>query len=282
MFAFRPFLYSFYCLLYGILLFFHRTYGEPVRTVARMLWVHVTRIEVQVTTVGGGRSPGRPEEAYLAEVHNSTGAAAPTISISKSKRIKEYSTSRFPTIGVEEISLVETTTNIELTTVSGVVTSRSKSCKRCSFWLNKPRWGRGVDCFCCCCICYARITCEILVPELEAMAAAPVIITYIIEREWVLNSSGCSLITTNSQPLTLVIIIGLKFLRFISSTKSKIFFSSLLFQLHLFDTKSLIISLLNSNFNFTLSSPVFTSNFAFKVCFRLLHTIFKLKKVKMG
>jgi hypothetical protein len=42
------------------------------------------------------------------------------------------------------------------------------------------------------------------------MAAAPVIITYIIEREWVLNSCACSLITTNSLPRILVIIIGLK------------------------------------------------------------------------
>ena len=185
-------------------LFFYRTDGEPDRTVVRILRVHVARIEAQETTVGRGRSPGRPEGAFHADVHNSTGSAVVCIPIPQA--IKEYSTSRFPTIGVEEISLVETTTNIKLTTVRGVGTSRSKTCKRCRFWLNKPRWGRRIDCFCCCCICYARIACEILIPKLVAMAAAPVIIVYIIEREWVLNSSGCSLKTTNSQPWTLVII----------------------------------------------------------------------------
>ena len=103
-------------------LFFYRADGEPERTSVRILWVHDTRNEGQETTIGCGRSPGRPEVALPADEHNSTGAAAPTVNISKSKRIKEYSTSSFPTIGVEEISLVETTTNIELTTVRGVVT----------------------------------------------------------------------------------------------------------------------------------------------------------------
>ena len=189
-------------------LFFYRANGEPVRTVARSLRVHVARIEVQATTVGRGRSPSWPEDAYFADVHNSASTAVVCTPIPKG--IKEYSTSSFPPISVKIPTFRETTTNIELATICCISTSRSKSCKRCSFWLNKPRWGRGVDCFCCCCICYARIACEILVPELETMAAAPVIITDIIEREWVLNSSGCSLITTNSQPLTLVIIIGLK------------------------------------------------------------------------
>ena len=35
-------------------LFFHRSYGEPVRTVARNLRVHAARIEEQVMTVGRG------------------------------------------------------------------------------------------------------------------------------------------------------------------------------------------------------------------------------------
>ena len=201
------FIYSFYCyLLYGILLFFHRSYGEPGRTEARTLRVHATRIEVQVTTVGRGWSPGRPEEAFPADAHNSTSAV---VSISIPQAIKEYSTSSFPTIGVEVPTSVPYTTNIELTTICCISTSRSKTCKRCSFGLNKPRWGRGVDCFCCCCICYARIACEIFVPELVTMAATPVIIIYIIEREWVLNSCACSLKTTNSQPWILVIIKGL-------------------------------------------------------------------------
>ena len=193
-------------------LFFYRPNGEPVRTVGRILWVHVTRTEVQVSTVGCGRSPGRPEVAFPADVHNSTGSAV--VSISESQGIKEYSTSSFPTISVEVVSFCEATTNIELTTICCISTCRCKSCKRCRFWLNIARWGRGVDCFCCCCICYARIACEILVPELVAMAAAPVIIIYIIEREWVLNSCACSLITTNSLPWILVIIIGLMFLVF--------------------------------------------------------------------
>jgi len=35
-------------------LFFYRTDGEPERTDVRMLRVHETRMEVQVTTVGRG------------------------------------------------------------------------------------------------------------------------------------------------------------------------------------------------------------------------------------
>ena len=104
-------------------LFFYRTDGEPVRTVVRILRAHVTRKEGQVTTAGRGGSPGRPEVAFPADVHNSTGAAGtPTVSISISKCIKEYGAASFPTISVEEKSLVEATTNIELTTVRGVVT----------------------------------------------------------------------------------------------------------------------------------------------------------------
>ena len=193
-------------------LFFYRTDGEPARTAARMLRAHVTRIEVQDTTVGCGRSPGRPKVAFPAEVHNSTGSAVVSISVSQS--IKEDCIACFPAISIEVPTSVPYTTNIELATIIGVGTSRSKSCKSCRFGLNKPRWGRGVDCFCCCCICYARIACEILVPELVAMAAAPVIIIYIIEREWILNSCACSLSSTNSLPRILVIIIGLMFFVF--------------------------------------------------------------------
>jgi len=205
-------LFIFLLLLFIVwhLLFFHRSYGEPARTEVRILRVHVTRIEAQATA-GRGRSPGRPEVASPADEHNSTGSAVVSISVSQS--IKEDCIACFPAISIEVPTFREVTTHIVLTTITCILSCRSESCKCSSFWLNIPRWGRGVDCFCCCCICYAWITCEILVPELEAMAAAPVIITYIIEREWVLNSSGCSLITTNSQPLTLVIIIGLKFLR---------------------------------------------------------------------
>ena len=255
-------------------LFFYRTDGQPVRTAVRTLREHETRTEVQVKTEGRGWSPGRPEGASPADVQNSTGAAGtPTESISKSKRIKEYGAACFPAISVEEKSLVEATTNIELTTIIGVVTSRRKSCKRCRSWQSKARNRRVINSLGSYSIIYTCCTCEIFIPIIPVVWFTPVIISYIIERERCLYCLGCRGITINSQPLTLVIIIGLKFLRFISSTKSKIFFSSLLFQLHLFDTKLLIISLLNSIFNFTLSSPVFTSNFAFKVCFRLLHTI---------
>lgn len=71
-------------------------------------------MEEQATTGGCGGSPGRPEVASLADVHNSTGAV---VCIPIPQAIKEYSASRFPTIGVEEISLAEATTNIELTTI---------------------------------------------------------------------------------------------------------------------------------------------------------------------
>ena len=196
-------------------LFWDQTDGEPARTVVRILWVHETRKEEQVTTEGSGWSPGRPEVACPADEHNSTGAAGtPTVSISNSKRIKEYSTSSFPPISVKIPTFRETTTNIELATICCISTCRCKSCKRCSFWLNKPRWGRGVDCFCCCCICYARIACEIFVPELVAMAVTPVIISYIIERKRCLYSLSCRGITINSLPRILVIIIGLMFFVF--------------------------------------------------------------------
>ena len=199
-------LFIFFLLLFIVwhLLFFHRSYGEPARTVVRILRVHVTRIEVQATTDGCGRSPGRPEGAPPADVHNSTGSAVVSISVSQS--IKEDCIACFPAISIEVPTSVPYTTNIELATIIGVGTSRSKSCKSCRFGLNKPRWGRGVDCFCCCCICYARIACEILVPELVAMAATPVIISYIIERKRCLYSLSCRGITINPQPLTLVII----------------------------------------------------------------------------
>ena len=139
-------LFIFLLLLFIVwhLLFFHRSYGEPVRTEVRIIRVHVARTEVQVTTEGRGWSPGWPEEASSADVHNSAGSAAGCIPISQA--IKKYSTSSFPTIGVEEKSLVETTTNIELATICWISTSRSKSCKCRSFWLNKAGWGRGVDC----------------------------------------------------------------------------------------------------------------------------------------
>ena len=189
-------------------LFFYRANGEPERTDVRMLRVHVARTEAQVTTVRRGWSPGRPEIAYFADGHNFAYTAVVSIPISQA--IKEYSISCFPSICVEIPAFGPCTTNIELATICCISTSRCKSCKCRSFWLNIPRWGRGVDCFCYCCICYARIACEILVPKLVAMAATPVIIIYIIEREWVLNSCACSLITTNSQPRILVIIIGLK------------------------------------------------------------------------
>jgi len=264
-------------------LFWDGTNGVAGRTVVPTLRVHETRPEAQESTEGCGTSAGWPKAAILADVRNSArSAGTATVSISKSKRIKEYGAACFPAISVEEKSLVEATTNIELTTIIGVVTSRRKSCKRCRSWQSKARNRRVINSLGSYSIIYTCCTCEIFIPIIPVVWFTPVIISYIIERERCLYSLSCRGITINSQPLILVIIIGLKFLRFISSTKSKIFFSSLLFQLHLFDTKSLIISLLNSIFNFTLSSPVFTSNFAFKVCFRLLHTIFKLKKVKMG
>ena len=195
-------------------LFWDGTNGEAVRTDVPIPRVHATRIEEQATTVGCGTSAGWPIVAILADVRNSArSAGTATVSISKSKRIKEDCIACFPAISIEVPTFCETTTNIELATICCISTCRCKSCKCGSFWLNIPRWGRGVDCFCCCCICYARIACEILVPELEAMAAAPVIIVYIIECKWILYSGVCSLKTTNSQPLTLVIINRLKFLR---------------------------------------------------------------------
>ena len=193
-------------------LFFHRPYGEPARPVVRTLRAYVARSEVQDTTEGRGWSPGRPKVASPADGHNSTGSAV--VSISVSQTVKEYDTTCFPAICIEVPPFCETTTNIELTTVRGVGTIWCKTCKRCSFWLNKPRWGRGVDCFCYCCICYARIACEILVPKLVAMCATPIIFIYTIEREWILNSCACSLSSTNSLPRILVIIIGLMFFVF--------------------------------------------------------------------
>jgi len=159
-------LFIFLLLLFIVwhLLFFHRPYGEPERTALRMLRVHDTRNEAQDTTDGRGRSPGRPEVAIPADVHNSTGSAVVSNSVSQS--IKEDCIACFPAISIEVPTFCETTTNIELATICCISTCRCKSCKCCSFWFNIPRWGRGVDCFCCCCICYARIACEILVPEL--------------------------------------------------------------------------------------------------------------------
>ena len=101
-------------------LFFYRANGEPVRTAVRILCVHETRIEARVTTEGRGGSPGRPEEASPADVHNSTGSAVVSISVSQS--IKEDCIACFPAISIEVPTSVPYTTNIELTTVRGVVT----------------------------------------------------------------------------------------------------------------------------------------------------------------
>ena len=98
-------------------LFFYRANGEPGRTEDRLLQAHVARIEAQVTTEGRGRSPGRPEVAIFADVHNSA-----VVSFSVSQSIKEDCIACFPTISVEVVSFCEATTNIELTTVRGVVT----------------------------------------------------------------------------------------------------------------------------------------------------------------
>ena len=131
------------------------------------------------------------------------------IATSIRKGSKENSLTRLPTTTKEMPTSIKRSISIKLTYSCCIFSCICKTCKRRSFGLNKARWGRGVDCLYCFCIVNRCCSCEILVPELVAMAAAPVIILYIIEREWVLYCGACSLITTNSLPRALVIIKGL-------------------------------------------------------------------------
>ena len=125
-------------------------------------------------------------------------------------RNKEY-IACFPTICVETPPLIKAACNIELVLVSSIITSGGETSKSSSFWLHLSRWGRGVDCLKSRRICNAGIICKILIPKLVTMGITPVPVLHIINRKWSLYSNVCSLISTNSLPCSLVIIIGLIF-----------------------------------------------------------------------
>jgi len=128
--------------------------------------------------------------------------------------MEEYCTACSPAVNVEVPPLCKATANVEFATIWCVVTRWREISKCCRLRQSKARNRRIVNSFDCGCVCNSRVTAswEVFVPELEVVTITPVIISYIIERERCLDSLSCRGITINSQPLTLVIIIGLRVL----------------------------------------------------------------------